>query len=828
MGNWPYTNLNELNLDWILDVIKDFQSKYSNIQEALDQAVADINETEADALDAMVSEKNRLLAELSGTLNNALAAINTARTNAETAIDTDRNLALTAIATQQTNAQNAIETDRAAAVSSIATTRNAAEEDIAQASATATTNIERLTNALPADYADLIGKMEILGAMIQQNATQQAVWQLGAYDIDGTFHASYINRVSCTAILGCSGLTLRIKNNASGYEIKAIDRYTGYDSAAEKYTGFSGLVNINAQEYEYTVPSGTYCISIEMGKTDNTTASAAAVDTALTWVNPISSVFDGYQNLWTYGEHAFTKSKTLNGLSIPAGTYVFRAKVKTWNPTTMVDAGSYGGRAAFYSVVGGTETQLSNPVMLRYCEQYSVVITLSAACNRVKLFAAPSTSLSDGLSCEWTDLELIPGTLNLKSGIEENPIFEMKNVVLSPAMSNTWPYKIIRRDYAHKTLLVRCKAKYQFTQEPENEYTAPTVNFYPTTADKGTAKYEVGDRDTWKYCEWRLPPWPNFQSGDYINTFTMYFNIPNYCRVTIESLTVEYDEGTPSRYQGEGLKVDTHSHFMYFPNESKAAIDAAIKCGSTSIIVIPKCSSDGVWFAYHDDTFDLATTVLRDANGDVIASSQYDGQAFRNIPWSYLKTLTINEANTYGAFPGEHLMKIEDFFTICNKCGVDPIFSVHPQPNSTEIASLYTLAKRCGVLKRLTLKMSNLSAFTDMVAVFGSDIKGWGIDADRSNQTLTAVNNLIAAMNESGIDGSKCERFIELWINEATDSQVAAILAAGLEASLASYSHTTPTGATESFTGYADYKYWNRQGVTRFTASHNPSIGLNW
>lgn len=43
--NFPYSNFHDLNLDWILDVVKEFKEEYSDIQSAIQEGVAELNAT---------------------------------------------------------------------------------------------------------------------------------------------------------------------------------------------------------------------------------------------------------------------------------------------------------------------------------------------------------------------------------------------------------------------------------------------------------------------------------------------------------------------------------------------------------------------------------------------------------------------------------------------------------------------------------------------------------------------------------------------------------------------------------------------------------------
>lgn len=85
----PYTNFHDLNLDWVISVVKDFQNKYDHIQELIDSGIVALNEKTQQSLAELNSLSENLLANLNQwynqhqnyldtTLANNIAAFNTA------------------------------------------------------------------------------------------------------------------------------------------------------------------------------------------------------------------------------------------------------------------------------------------------------------------------------------------------------------------------------------------------------------------------------------------------------------------------------------------------------------------------------------------------------------------------------------------------------------------------------------------------------------------------------------------------------------------------------------------------------------------------------
>ena len=71
LSNYPYTNLHEMNLDWIIPIIREFQEQYTGISTALDNAIAAIT----DKGEATVADLEALQAAIEETLNTLQASL---------------------------------------------------------------------------------------------------------------------------------------------------------------------------------------------------------------------------------------------------------------------------------------------------------------------------------------------------------------------------------------------------------------------------------------------------------------------------------------------------------------------------------------------------------------------------------------------------------------------------------------------------------------------------------------------------------------------------------------------------------------------------------
>lgn len=543
------------------------------------------------------------------------------------------------------------------------------------------------------------------------------------------------------------------------------------------------------------------------------------------------------RNLWPHGDQTGFTQYVQKSIVLAAGTYVVSAEITSTKDGA--EAPNYNARMEFRS---GT-TNVLVATITRY-GRASVVVTLPSAVDNVRLFASNTSANSAGCMGNWRNIQIESGTWltpyipheitgdaqEINTG-NNDELFAIENVTIDGFASSNreWNFIFNRQHKDNRNVIIDVEAKYT-GENANNEYVTPIMRAYYSTADQGTCYYGIGGKDgQYRHTMYRLPPFPDYSSGNYINYIRLQLIVPAGFSLTIKKLTVRYDD-MMIRPMDSGLQIDTHLAFMFYPQHTYTAAEAAQRCGATRMIVIPKCSSDGVWFAYHDDTFDLATTILRNSDGSTIESSIYDGLQFSQIPWSYLKDLTVFKSGGYEAFPDVHLMRIDEFFKLCGRTGVHPMFSLHPVLTNAEYQSLYALAKKYGVLKNLTLKPASAdTAFPRLVSVFGNEIESYGLITQRSNATDSDVQTLITTLNNSGLDGTKVKLFVELWADLATPSQIAMILDAGYAASLAGYSHTDAAGTTGTlYFSEADYNYWTGLGVTEFTENHNPSLGLDW
>ena len=374
--------------------------------------------------------------------------------------------------------------------------------------------------------------------------------------------------------------------------------------------------------------------------------------------------------------------------------------------------------------------------------------------------------------------------------------------------TDSFIFSISGDSHAHKNMIVAAYA--MFVNDVDDS--VPTIQFkylYGNTVVHTSTAYTIGKKDEYCKKEWRVPAFMDNCSIQVVVTIpsnvTLYISeFTNYYSDTINRNTV-------------GYRMNAHLSFYGF--NTLNAWDESAKLGYPCAIVVPKITYDGVWVCFHDDSL---SNQLIDADGHTPADN-HPGETLTisSLTYSELQTYTYKE-NKFGEYL--KVAKLEDFFMVCAKTGMHPMFSWHPVSSAEEMQDIKTMAKKFGLLPYLNIKMafsggSSVSALDRAYSVFGSEIESYtgdvNVDTDIST-IITALDTTDAAQNKD-----KVRVGLELFNSRLGNdtSKVQAILDAGYFAAIA-WMTADPTGE--------QLEYWIRNGVTEFTEYDMFSYGLNW
>lgn len=223
---FPYTNLHDVNIDWILQVVKEFNEKYHGIDDAIDAAIASLNAT-ADELETAMSEYMQgLEEETTANINAIYAQFQTEANEAVQAIIGNKELALSAIDSEMNS-------------------------KLAQ--------VSTLLNSLPHDYQDALNSMQIINATLNGTNNYPELVQGHYADSQESDSKTLVDdnyRVSSLLSAGCASRRLRTRvTNANGI-IRDIIYWTGWgDSAVSHPVPVSTSTSDEKTLFTYTFPA---------------------------------------------------------------------------------------------------------------------------------------------------------------------------------------------------------------------------------------------------------------------------------------------------------------------------------------------------------------------------------------------------------------------------------------------------------------------------------------------------------------------------------------------------------------------------------------------
>ena len=314
--------------------------------------------------------------------------------------------------------------------------------------------------------------------------------------------------------------------------------------------------------------------------------------------------------------------------------------------------------------------------------------------------------------------------------------------------------------------------------------------------------YDFGGKGAFRRNQWRVPPFV-----DSMAALTLHVAIPEGTIVRIRAFGCS-SSAWRVPWTG-GVRLNAHLGFWgYAPENTQAAASAAALCGYPACIVVPKATKDGELVCIHDDTINRTA---RNAEGGTPGDAPV-----------LVHDLTLAELREweFGGFKhpvwkGEPIMLLADFFDLCAKTGMRPMFSTHPALARDEWMRVQAMLETRGLLRQFHVKSFDPETLRGAYAVFGTGIEGYTLDVGTNEE---AYLQAVETMDSIGIDKTRCRTGIELFYKSMTSERCATIKAAGHFPAVWALSHA-PARRFRDFI---------RMGVTEFTDDFNCSFGLDW
>ena len=332
---------------------------------------------------------------------------------------------------------------------------------------------------------------------------------------------------------------------------------------------------------------------------------------------------------------------------------------------------------------------------------------------------------------------------------------------------------------------------------------APKIRF-SITADGQEAPfyvshdYRIGKSGEYTMKEWRVPPL--FLPG---MALTVSVDIPEGTVLSVKNFGTSRDTGAKD-WNG-GPRHNAHLGFWGMaPDNTMPAFELAAACGFPACIVVPKVTKDGVFVCLHDRMIDRTA---RDADGN----PPQEPVAVKDLTYDELQKWEFGSYKNQ-IYKGTKIPLLSDFFDLCAKTGMRPMFSTHPALTADRWKQVKEMLKLRGLLANFHIKSFQLEVLKTAYSVFGTEIDGYTYDIGNWEDSL--VDDLLA----SGIDPHACRVGMEFKFADYTEEIATAIRKAGFFAAAWNIKR-------RDFEEYEKLMSW---GVTEFTEDYHCSMGLNY
>ena len=386
----------------------------------------------------------------------------------------------------------------------------------------------------------------------------------------------------------------------------------------------------------------------------------------------------------------------------------------------------------------------------------------------------------------------------------------------------------------------------------QNKYDAngvlsETVNFgWFTTSDRNVvvqfcAKYTGNDKPyflgrCYNAAETRLMNAQTYYFEGKTEFIKQSFRIPNGYAVAKQTFTITIPSGSTLELKGfdcyyedtvrKGTgNIAIHAHRgwdILYPDGSYNAIVAAAEMGHQSCVVIPKFTSDNVAVEFHDDS--SISGQMTQMDGSPIPE-QYD-VGIGQLTYDQLMQWSIGY-KTDPIYADQKILLMDDFFQICARTGMRPVFSIHSAdaPTDSEWQTLGAMLAKYKLTRYLSVKAGyNQGVWKKVVDYVGDPFSLIYLYGTTAEYDIVAA--VQAEITASGVDTAKTRIDCEFFEDSLEGQTRGELQTAQLQAAVAA-GYTVSVVLNADATSDTLRKYMN-MGVTEFTNKRHTSIGLNW
>lgn len=337
---------------------------------------------------------------------------------------------------------------------------------------------------------------------------------------------------------------------------------------------------------------------------------------------------------------------------------------------------------------------------------------------------------------------------------------------------------------------------------------APQISFTLWVGDQAeplyrSPVYDMGRPSEFRRQQWRVPPMflPSMRTE-------ISVCVPAGTTLLLCGFSAAHSAALPA-WNG-GLRHNAHLGFIGIaPEDTMPAFELAAQCGFPACIVVPKLTKDGQLVCIHDDTVNR-TARTRDGSEVAEPITVWDKTYEELRAWDvgHMRWgLTRNPI-----YRGTRIPLLSDFFALCARTGMRPMFSTHPGLPREKWEEVRDMLTKLNLLGSFHVKSFELENLEMAFSVLGEEIDGYTFDMD--DPSLEKLEAFAA----SPVGRSACRLGIEWQAKHHTPELTKEILARGFFAA----AWSVPRGDT------AMYRRLVSCGVTEFTEDFHCSMGLNW
>lgn len=410
MNTFPYTNGHELNLDWILNVIKDFQNQYQNIdadlQHALDEITAaanngleSINSATESGLDTLTDKLQTVIRIIDGKIADAEIAINhtvdeandTLNETVQTGNETLTNAAqtgVTSINDQVGIGLQALEDDEGRARARLAAFSNEQYIAISNLSASSleslqsacqlylnaiTNKFQELYVSLPNDSEQILGQLTVMNDIFNGAHPGSFQWLQGCYLNDDLAVTSDNTWVSTLIFQRAAGRRVKV-HCANGY---GVGRIGCWYLMGDNYVQGGYYPSTPETDVDYVIPNNTVYTSIQIRKTDLSNLTPADMIPANVAINFPVPALELPPVVATVEESAISTRKYLEDDILEYDNELFRTLIPI-PINTALNSSTQGGNIA-KTTIGDELTRINWLNSIQNALLYSGEYTLKAS-----------------------------------------------------------------------------------------------------------------------------------------------------------------------------------------------------------------------------------------------------------------------------------------------------------------------------------------------------------------------------------------------------------------------------------------------------------------